>query len=96
MVGLSPNVIPGKCWETTATRVLLISGTADLYLAPCVNADNIDRWGGYLKCEKEPSFEERRDLDCEADAPADYDSHYDPYKVRLGCVCGGGGRKSLV
>jgi len=29
MAGLSPNVIPGKCWETKATRVLLVSGTED-------------------------------------------------------------------
>jgi len=29
MAGLSLNVIPGKCWETKATRVLLVSGTED-------------------------------------------------------------------
>lgn len=80
MVGLSPGVIPGKCWETTATKVLLVSGTEDLYLAPCVNADNAKRWGGFFKCGETPSLTTKLDLDCEEGAPADYDSHYDQWK----------------
>ena len=51
-----------------------------MYLAPCVNADNAKRWGGYFKCGETPSMTAKLDLDCEEGAAADYDSHYDHWK----------------